>query len=370
MPKIIKKYGKITLILGLILAITGMYLVIPTSQAASATLESDTISDSRATVLANHDIKFKMDAATTIANTETIMITFTGFTAGATATEITDWAVLYDADGSGTYTNLLNTDNWTFTDHGAGADPHYLFTFTAAGAALIDTKKYIEITFTNGTGKLPNPAIGSYAIGIAGSFGDTGTTYVAITDAAGIAVTATVGEYLTFTVGEYTTEIGSWTAGNTVIRWADDSGGATSEPDPGQPIVLTIASNSTNGVSVTARSTGSGAAAGLYDSVSTNVIDAVGADKISGTTSPVAGTEGYALYLKNLSGTNLTIDEGYDDDAVSPVAIATTADVIIANTAAGGVTGTVDLALKAAIAATTQAGSYTDTIILVATPTY
>ena len=366
MPKIIKKHGKTALVLSLILVLIGMYFAIPIGQAASATLEKDTLSDSRAGVYANHDIKFKMDAATTIANTETIMITFTGFTAGADATVITNWAVLYDADGSGAYTDLPNDLHWTFTDHGAGADPHYLFTFTTDGAAHIDTNKYIEITFTNASDKLPNPATGTYAIGIAGTFGDTGTTYVAITTS-GIAVTATVGEYLTFTVGEYVTEFGSWTAGSTVVRWADDSAGATAQPDPGQPIVLTIASNSTNGTSVTARSTGSGAAAGLYDSVSTNVIDAVGAN---GATAPVSGTEGYALYLKNLSGTNLTIDEGYDDDVGSPVAIQITADEILANTAAGGVTGTVDLALKAAIAATTQAGSYSDTIILVATPTY
>jgi len=362
MPKIVKKYGKITLILGLILAITGMYLTIPESQAANATLESDTISDSRPDILANHDIKFKMDAATTIANTETVTVKFNGFTSGATITVIGDWTIKHSADGT-TYTALTPTTDWTFTSAAINtADPLYTFTFTAAGATAIGTDKYIEITFTNGTGKLPNPTAGSKKIDIAGTFGDTGVTYVAIVS--GVAVSATVAEYLLFTIGDSAIGFGSWTAGSTVVRWATaDEVGAEAEPGAGAPSVLTIKSNATGGTSVTIRSTGNGSAAGLYDSVSTNLIDAVAAN---GATTPISGTEGYAVYAKNASG--ITIDEGFDDDVTTPLAITTSAQRFVYN--AAGVNATVDLAAKAAIAVTTQAGTYTDTLVLVATPTY
>jgi hypothetical protein len=47
MPKIVKKYGKITLILGLILILLIAYLLIPEGQAATITSRSITISDSR-----------------------------------------------------------------------------------------------------------------------------------------------------------------------------------------------------------------------------------------------------------------------------------------------------------------------------------
>ncbi|MBU2577442.1 hypothetical protein KKA69_01265 [Patescibacteria group bacterium] len=364
MAKQIKKYGKITLILGLILAMVGTYLAIPTSQAANATLEKDTLSDSRPTILANHDIKFKMDAATTIAAAETVTVTFNGFTHGATASVIGDWTVLHDADGAGTYTALIPTTDWTFIT-GAGANPVYTFTFTATGATAIGTNKYIQITFTNGTGKLPNPTAGSYKIDIAGTFGDIGVTYVAIVE--GVAVTATVAEYLLFTISDSAIGFGSWTAGSTVVRWATaDATGLTSEPGAGLPSLLTIKSNAANGTSVTIRDIGNGSGtAGLYDSVSANLIDAVGAN---GATAPVSGTEGYAAYAKNLGGTGMTIDEGFDDDVTTPIAIATTAATFISG--AAGVNATVDLALKAAIAVTTQPGAYSDTLVLVATPTY
>ncbi len=379
MPKIIKKYGKTAFILGLIFILTlGLFVRFSPVKAANLTKEKDLLSDSRATTVSNHTITFV--STTAIIQDQTIIIKpdATGNAFNLTGLVVADIDLAEDGDGNcdGAWTEeevkdgAADADEWGFavnttTDEITLTAPSGAATYIAAGYCVqieIGANATYEGT---GTIRIINPATGSYDITITNTT-DTGVTYVAITTS-GIGVTATVGEYLTFTVGEYATEIGSWTAGSTVVRWADDSGGDTAQPGNGQPIVLTIASNATNGISVTARSTGSGAAAGLYDSVSTNVIDAVGAND---ATAPVSGTEGYALYLKNLSGTNLTIDEGYDDDASSPVAIQITADEIIASTAVGGVTGTVDLALKAAIAVTTQAGSYTDTIILVATPTY
>ncbi|MFH1713806.1 MAG: hypothetical protein ABH876_01340 [Patescibacteria group bacterium] len=360
MSKIIKKYGKITLVLGLILTMVGTYLIIPISQAADASGESDTLSDSRPTVLANHDIKFKMDASTTIANLETVTLTFNSFTHGATPSVIGDWKVLYDTNGVSTYTDLPESSgaNWTFAT-GSGASPVYTFTFTTAGATLIGTDKYIQITFTNGTGKLPNPAVGTYKIDIAGTFGDTGVTYVAVVD--GVSVTATVAESLTFSIDETILDFG--TIPTDALRYTTGgaaSGGGVGEAGAGEPAQITAATNAAGGLSVTIRSIGDGGGnAGLYSSSTTNLIAAA---------TPLA-TDGvdaeYAAYAKNASG--ITIVSGFE--ASGTTALTTTAQPFLSIAAAGS--GTVDLSAKAGITDITEAASdYTDTLVVVATPTY
>lgn len=359
MPKIIKKYGKITLVLGLILVIMGMYLVTPISQAADATKEKDTLSDSRPTVLADHDIKFKIDASTTIEDTEDVDIQFNGFTSGSSATVIGDWSVLHDADGSGAYTALTPTTDWTFTDPGTGiSDPSYTFTFTSAGETAIGTDKYIQITLTNDTDKLANPAAGTYKVDIEGDFGDFGVTYVAIIS--GVSVTATVAESLTFTMDETILDFGTITTG--AIRYTTggaSSGGASSEAGAGEPAQLTIGSNASNGLSTTIRSIGDTSNPGLYSTAQTNLIAAAAPSAIAG------GTEGYAAYGKNASG--VTIVAGFQD--AGGTALTISAQEIFTITGAGS--GTVDLSTKAGITTTTEAASdYADTLILVTTPTY
>jgi hypothetical protein len=175
-----------------LIALLGLILAPFSASAATVTGFSDTLSDSRPTQLADHDIKFEMDASTTIANTEELHIQFNGFTVGAGTLVQADFAVLHDADGVGAYTALTPTTDYTIATVTAGADKTVVIVFTSAGATAIGTDKYIEVTFTNGTNKLPNPAAGSsYTIDIDEStFGDTGQVQVAIID--GVTTTATV----------------------------------------------------------------------------------------------------------------------------------------------------------------------------------
>lgn len=173
------------------------------AHAVTVTSLSDTLSDSRPTVLANHDIKFKMDAATTIANTETLAIKFTGFTVGVGTLVQADFAVNHDADGVGSYTALTPTTHYTIATVNAGADPVVTITFTTLGATAIDTDKYMEVVFTNGTTKLPNPSAGSYTVDIDQStFGDTGQVQVAVF--AGQTTTLAVSASLTVTISPVT----------------------------------------------------------------------------------------------------------------------------------------------------------------------
>lgn len=191
--------GKWQYFIGL-LALVGLILSPYRAMAATVTLFSDALSDSRPSQLANHDIKFKMDASTAIANTETVAIQFNSFTTGGTQMVNGDWQVLHDADGSGSYTALTVTTHYTITHPGTSeANPTTTFTFTTAGATAIDTNKYLEFVLTNGSGKLPNPSAGSKTVDINEStFGDTGEIQVAII--AGVDVSATVSASLSVTV--------------------------------------------------------------------------------------------------------------------------------------------------------------------------
>ena len=183
----------------LVLAILTVLIAPVVSKAATVTSFSDALSDSRPTVLADHDIKFKMDAATTIIDTEELHIQFNGFTVGSATLVQADFTVLYDTDGAGSYTALTPTTDYTIAAVTAGADKTVIIAFTSAGATAIGTDKYMQVTFTNDTDKLPNPAAGSYTIDINESdFGDTGEVQVAII--AGVTTTATVSASLSVTV--------------------------------------------------------------------------------------------------------------------------------------------------------------------------
>jgi len=201
MSEKIKKHGKKALIFGLMILLVGIYTMIPIGQAADCTKESDTISDSRPTELANHDIKFKMDDATSIVLDETVTVEFNGFTSGSVVTVITDWVISHDADGLEEYTALTHTTDWTFTDAGTTQEhPTYTFTFTSDGATAIGSNKYIQIEFTNGTNKLANPGAGVKDINIAGTFGGTETGKAKVAIIAGVGVTATVSESMSFVI--------------------------------------------------------------------------------------------------------------------------------------------------------------------------
>jgi hypothetical protein len=362
MPKIVKKYGKITLVLGLILVLVVMYVTILPTQ-ASGTLPNRSVTISNSTPGATGvDYAFKADFTASTIKCIEVVFSATAVTNGMVTTSATQGAA---ADWGGT---PFTKATWADIEKATNGTVRF---WDATGEAGASAAKFGIGTITNPSALAYSAKINTYAPGsctdaatcCTGTKTDEGTVVFAIVS--GVAVSATVGEYLTFTIGDADIGFGSWTAGSTVVRWAtaDPAVGSETQPDPGAPSVLTIKSNATHGTSVTIRSTGNGASAGLYDSVSTNVIDAVAAN---GATTPISGTEGYAVYAKSASG--ITIDEGFNDDVTGPLAITTSAQRFVYG--AAGVNATVDLAAKAAIAVTTQAGTYTDTLVLVATPTY
>ena len=140
---------------------------------------------------------------------------------------------------------------------------------------------------------------------------------------------------------------------DTNIRYTTASGGAAAEPANGSPSVLTLSTNADNGAEITIRS----ANAGLNRSApSSNTISATGPSTVAG------GSESYAPYAKNASG--LTIPAGFQTGGTTAV---TTSDQTFITVAAPVSGGTVDFLAKAGISGSTLAGSYSDTVTLVAT---
>jgi len=196
---------------------------------------------------------------------------------------------------------------------------------------------------------------------------DTGSFALSVLSDATVGVSATIDPVITFSISDLAIGFGTFSA--TTERFATaDATGSTSAASNGEPTVITITTNAPNGAIVSARSKGNGTgveangSAGLYKSSSPTKLIAAAASSAVAT-----GSEGYGLYVKNVTNTTgtLTIDAGFDDNASSDLAISTSNQTIAAATAV--VDATADVALNAAIASTTSAGSYTDVITLTGT---
>ena len=187
---------------------------------------------------------------------------------------------------------------------------------------------------------------------------DTGAYALSIITTDQVGVSATVDPLFSFSISQ--TSIGFGSFANTTKKWATTDGlGATTEPTSGIPTQISITTNAPNGAVVSAKSTGTGAAAGLYKAITPTKLIAAAASSAVTT-----GTEGYGLYVKNAA--SYTIDAGFDNNGVSDLAIST-AFQPIATLAAAASAATADVALSAAINGTTPAGTYADTLTLVAT---
>lgn len=360
MPEKIKKLSKKIIALVCMGSLAFSFFLI--TENAGATLDGvkDTVSDSRFNTASDHTIAFTVKAGDLTA-TDTIQVAFEAdFNAASVV-----FADIDIADDSDDYTldeGACDDDEIGVTGIGTST-----ITFTlCAGTTIADEEPItIEIgSVAGGTAHITNPAAATCGAGndsnvcsvTVTTSDESGTAYVAMLN--GVAVTGTVNEYLTFSCDDYAVGFGTWTGGATDDTWATkNAAGDTSSNS--SPFQLTVSSNGSGGVSVTARSTGSGAAAGLYCSNTTELIEADNAADISD------GTEGYALYTSD----NTTLTENTFAD-LTATGIISTSNQEIATTSGVVSGGIVEVALYAAIAGTTPAGTYTDTLVFIATPTY
>ena len=87
-----------------------------------------------------------------------------------------------------------------------------------------------------------------------------------------------------------------------------------------------------------------------------------------GSSSIFDGTEGYALYVKNV-GSSLAAASGWLNLAATGV-ISTSFQTILSSSGPLGANNTADIALDAATSGATAAGSYGDTITIISTSRY
>ena len=364
MPEKVKKISK--KIIAFVCTFTLIFSFLVMIRNADATLASvkDALSDSRFNTGSNHVVTFTVKAGDLTAS-DTIVVDFEA-DFDTTSMVFADISVTDDATPLDLDDGACVDDDIGITNEGTDS-----VTFTLCSGTTIADESVIVITF--GNAHVVNPASAtcgsgndSYVCDIDITTSDeTGKAKVAIIS--GITVTAAVDAYLTFTSSEGDSAVGfgTWTGGNTDERFAtSDGNGATSEPasatDPAQ---LTVSSNGAGGVSISVKSINSNSTAGLYSTSASKEIAADASSDINGGT-----IEGFAVYASAAS--SLTIDEGFDDDGDTDLAVSTTNQAFAASAATPISGATVDVEMNASILGTTPAGSYSTVVAFTATPTY
>jgi hypothetical protein len=351
---------KITLI-SMVLAMSMFQFSILPANAAALTNISDTMSRLAKQTDANHSIAFT--TATALTGGQKIKIQF-----GPDTDAFTLKGTLDSADLTVTGMTLVDTC-------GAGAsevtvafdktEPDENITFTvctgdtvSAGAKTVDIS-HEEIT---------NPDnAGTYKIAIktltAGDEEiDSGSLAVAIIDNDQVTIQATVEPTFTFSLTGTTMTFGSFATPS--LRYANNTSGGTSEPEAGATTRATVSTNAVHGAAITIRSEGNGTNAGLYSSGASYLIAADTSYNVIHTTT----NDRYGVYGTRASS-DLTVDEGFDNDNINDVAISRSPQNFASSTSPVD-NAYVDVIYVARTIGSTPAGSYVDKVTLIATGTF
>jgi len=308
------------------------------AHAAGLTNISDTMTRLKVTTAANHTIVFTTASGIDVA--DTVTLTFQS-DFDVSAVVVGDVTIGGNAPASATVLGQVVTIT-------ADADT----TVAPAGTA----------TIVIGNNHITNATTaGSKKIDIAGTFGDSGSLAVSILTDEQVVVTASVDPSFSFTVSDVTVGFGTITTAAVRYATGDGAGNATA-PAGGAFKIENINSNAANGVVFTTKSTGSGAAAGLYYAGGTSLI---AADAIADIT---LGVNGYAFCGKAATGGALAVAAGFACETGATV-ISTTGQTF-ASDAGVIANGSVDIDLKAGLAGTTKPGAYTDTLTIIGTATF
>ncbi len=208
-----------------------------TAQAADLVSVSDTLSDSDLSATAAHTISFTIPTGSTLANTDTVSITFPGAFTNTSSVVGGDLTVTVDG-GADTATNFAESSGTISFD---GID-------ATAGQVVV-----VAIA----DGKITNPAsAGSYELTVDTGNGDSGKTRVAIVD--NVLVTAVVNTTFDFTIDGVATSTGingTSTTGSSTPT-ALDFGVLTAGEIKALGQQLNVRTNARNGFVVTVESDG------------------------------------------------------------------------------------------------------------------
>lgn len=172
------------------------------------------------------------------------------------------------------------------------------------------------------------------------------------------AVTSTDGTFSTYTsYPQITTAAGASSLTFSLTNTNIDLGTITSTASTAATATtISVTTNATNGFEVYLVGEGNGATAGLYSSAAGSLISASASSSIVSS-----GAAGFGIYAEN-SSVGITIDEGFDNDAVADLAISRSPQKVFSTTSSTGGAQTADLKYKAVIDSGIPAGSFVETI--------
>jgi len=358
MKQKIKKITSLSLILAMLIV-----LVSPLQIAEASTLFnlSNTMSALRVNTLSSHEIVFRTPAGID-APADTITVTLpAGFSMGTFA--LLNFDLAASTGGQANCVAPIYTERTLAAAPGTGAwgvaQLGQVITFTAPTDATlgnVPTNACVRIRIganaTNagaGINQITNHATpGSYSIGIAGTFGNTGSIVITIMTDDTVAVTADVAQTISFAISDTSIGFGPLTTG--AARFADGTGAGSATEIMAHN--FTVATNAASGYTV--------AISGATLTFGAHTITPIGPTAVA--SSP--GTEQFGLRIINTGG--IGIPSAPYNTANFALDTAAFPDEVAAATGPSAVT-TFDVRYLANIAPLTEAGAYTANLTYTAT---
>lgn len=343
-----------------LLSATSLFLSV-TSSAYAAYISNFSDSQSRIKVSQNssHTLKFTSPTGAS-GNNQTIIITFpTGynFTGKATTTIGFTHGASTGLETTETLAGAQTAAAWGVAFSGSN---NVILTLTAPtdgiGAAAVAANDKLVITYDS-TASVNPASAATYQIGVTGSFGDVGTTSVAIVLDDTVSVNAIVAQTVSFAISATTTNFGSLTTG--AARFASSTNVAG---DSIETIAhtLAVATNAPSGYTITASGT---TLTSLQNSAFS--ITEIGSTPASST----PATEQFGIRATKAGGVNGTIAAPYVQTTSYGYDATSTAKTFASGTSATA-TETYSLRYVANITAVTEAGNYATNITYVATANF
>ncbi|MSR71547.1 MAG: hypothetical protein EXS50_02695 [Candidatus Taylorbacteria bacterium] len=334
------------LVLGMLIFTSGVQV----AYAASITSASDTLSTSKVSTLANHDIQFT--SPTGVASGQTILITFPSDFSIAGSMDFTDIDVL--DDGS----NVTLAASQSGATWGAVRTSATVITLTN-GTTVVSAGSVMRIKIgTNATNqstgvrRITNTTTnGSKVIVVSGgTFADSGNITVNILTDDQVAVTATVDQSLTFSISDNT--IGFGTLSSSAACWAQGTANCSASEVEAHNLI--VGTNAGNGYNVTLD--GNTLTSGSFTIATT-----------SANTASSVGSEQFGLRMTATGGSGAVsapyAASGYAFDSLNFPDQVAAATGSTANT-------TYSARYIANIGSQTEAGSYTATLTYAATANF
>lgn len=236
-------------------------------------------------------------------------------------------------------------------------------TITIEGVNNLSAGSLYAVKVSDGaTGKLGTPAnttTGIVTLKANNGAIDVDTAFIAIDIIANdqVSVSGNIQPTLSFSIDNTVVGFGSITAA--ALRYATaDANGSASEPAGGDPVTLLLSTNADSGAVIEIKDTNAVVGSGLYNASSATTLTS------RASTDVAFGTEGFGVYGK--AGSSITLDEAFNNDSNADGAISTSFQTLAATTDPVA-EASLDVSLVTAVSGATPAGSYADTLTIVAT---